>query len=314
MTTYIMAHIDVDGLVCHSIAEIWARKSGLTVKHCFVDYQDIGIALRTLSEKIKPDDKVLIADIGFEKELIDSFLNRYGEIAKRTSWFDHHKWAEEAVVRVSSIVEELVIDESLCASEILQKRFLPEGGLAKRLAQLARAHDFYGKGFEPKIFEQACKIQDVITSGYRKETVVEQLVSDILWSKDFETAYTQYQNIRPSAITRMDNTIAKYFVVVDGIAANIAIALTSGVLESKDVRAHLLRNENGSDAIIAIWPNGKIACEVRDEKFRAILEKINKKFNGGGRGLAVGAMYPQKINEKDYRECFDKIIEALRSD
>ncbi len=59
---HIVAHgTDVDGLACHSILEIYAKKHTIKVIHYFVDYQDIDSVLENISVIIKPDDKIIIA-------------------------------------------------------------------------------------------------------------------------------------------------------------------------------------------------------------------------------------------------------------
>ncbi|MFA6252150.1 MAG: hypothetical protein WCX74_02005 [Candidatus Paceibacterota bacterium] len=309
---HIIAHNDVDGIVCHSIAEIYAKTKQIKTRHYFVDYQSIISVFNELLKVISPEDKVIIADIGYEEYLISSFLVRYKRIAERTFWYDHHKWKEEAIKRISAISKEIIINENLCASEIIQNRLLPENEIAKQLAYIARAHDFYGKGFETEVFEQACKIQDVISSGFQKERIAEQFSGGILWSEEFETAHRKFQEvIRPKEIKKMEQTVTKYSVIItNDTIANIIAVFVSDVLSSKDIRAYLMEGKE-RDILIAVWPNGRIAYEIRNENFRQIIEKINSNFNGGGRGLAGGATYPQKINRKNFRSCFKKIIEVI---
>lgn len=307
---HVVAHIDVDGIVCHTIVEMWARKSKIVTRHYYVDYQDIGIALRTLLRVIGPEDEVLIADIGYSKDLMDLFLNQYGELASKTSWFDHHRWNEEALAKVGSVVRGLIVDEKLCASEILQKRLLPENELAKQLARLARAHDFSGKGSRQGDFDFACRVQDVITSGYPKEMIVNQLAEGIVWSANFDIAYKQYQVIKADALRRMNETVEKYCISIDGVVANVALAFALDALEAKDAKRYLLK-ESKCDVVIAVWSDGRIAYEIVSEKFTVISRKINDNFKGGGRGLVGGATYPQRITLEKRTQCFDEIIKAL---
>jgi len=313
---HIVAHgVDVDGLASHSILEIYAKKRGIKTIHCFVDYQDVGSVLENISRIIKSDDEVIIADIGYEKELVYSFLNRYREMAKITSWFDHHKWEDRAKEEAKKILKEVIIDESRCAAEILKERFLPDDRFVQELASIARVHDFYD--FESGIYEHARKLQDVIVSGYSKEAIVKQLSSGIFWIENFETVHKKYREvIRPNAIAEMDSTIMKYSVVTsDNIVASVTAVFVPNILESKDIRAYLMLNEDKKDerdVIIAIWSNGRIAYEGRSEKFRKILEKINENFKGGGRGLAGGATYSESVSMENYKICFDEIIKAIK--
>lgn len=304
---HIVAHVDVDGIVCHAIVEMWARKSGIATRHYFVNYQNIGIALGMLSEEIESGDEVLIADIGYSKDLIDSFLGRYGKLALMVSWFDHHQWDREAAERVGLAVKELTINEKLCASEIVQRRFLPESEAAKRLACLARAHDFDGEGSEKAIFDHACMIQDVIASGYPKQAIVDQLSDNILWNDSFEAAYQKYQEIRGVEIRMMDRTIERHSVLINGAVANIVLVFASGKLEAKDIKRHLFE-KNQCDAVIVVWSNGRIAHEVNSERLLLISARINNIFKGGGRGLVGGATYPESVSEKNRSDCFKEII------
>lgn len=307
---HIFAHIDVDGMACHAIAEMWARESRVATQHYYVDYQDILVALRKLSRAVGPEDEVLIADIGYSKDLVDSFLCRYGELASKASWFDHHRWDEEALVRVGSVVRALIINEKLCASEVLQKELLPKSEKAKQLARLARAHDFSGKDSEEADFDLACRIQDVITSGYPKEKIVNQFSDGAIWNASFEVAYKRYQTIKVDALRRTDETIEKYCISVDGVVMNIALAFTLDILEAKDVKRHLLKKSE-CDVVIAVWSDGRIAYEVTSKKFMIVSQKINNNFKGGGRGLVGGATYPQPIKLETRRQCFDEIVKVL---
>ncbi len=306
---YIIAHVDVDGIVCHTITEMWARKSGISTKHYFVDYQNIEKGLRILCENIEEGDQILIADIGYSNYLVDIMFNQYAMIISKISWFDHHKWEEKALAKIKSIAKEVFVDEKFCASEILQRRFLPDDILAKTLASLARAHDFPEISSEDE-FTNACKIQDVIMSGYPKEAIVNHLLRGEIWNVNLEKAYNNYQCLKADEIEKMDKTIEKYCLSIDGTTTSIALALAVESLEAKDVRRHLFQECN-CDAVIALWPNGRIAYEVLSEKLMAISKKINNNFNGGGRGLVGGATYPSFISLDTKKSCFNHIVKVL---
>lgn len=307
---HLVAHIDVDGIMCHSIAEIWARESGIATRHYFVDYQDIRMALRKLSMAIGSEDEVLVADIGYSKDLVDFFFNRYGELASRVSWFDHHRWDKEASAKASLTMKEFVVDERFCAAEILQRRFLPKDEAARRLALLARAHDFCDEGSGQGVFDYACRIQDVITSGYPKEVIVDYLSRGAVWPGSFDVAYKRYQEVKADAMRMMDETVERYCLSIDSVSINIVLSFAQDTLEAKDAKRHLLK-ENECDAVIILWPDGRIAHEVVSQKFTAVSQKINSNFRGGGRGLVGGATYPQSVSLENRKQCFDRIIEAI---
>lgn len=316
MIHFIAHGTDVDGIISHTLFELYVEKLGINTTHYYVDYESIFNVFENLNATIQSEDKVIIADIGYSDKLIAYFLS-LKNISEKTSWFDHHEWNTDAKNRVRAIVEEIIVDENYCASEILRDRFLSNNQYAQELAYVARSHDFYGKGFEKEIYEFACKLQVVITSGFDKEAIVKRLSNGFPWNDDFESAYRKYCNvIRPMAIKKMNSTIAKYTLKVsNNILANITMIFVPNVLESKDIRAYLMDNEkrkNERDIIIAVWSNGRIAYEIREEKFRHIIEKINKKFNGGGRGFAGGGTYPNNVNDTHYKMCFDEIIEAIK--
>lgn len=307
---HVVAHIDVDGIVCHAIAEMWAKKSKVITRHYFVDYQDISAVLKSLLKVVGPEDEVLIADIGYSKNLLDFFFSRYGELAARVSWFDHHRWDEEAAERASSIMKEFVVDESLCASEIIQRRFLPKNEVAKNLACLARAHDFNGEGSEKAIFDHACRVQDVITSGYPKEKIVDYLSGGIAWTGSFDAAYKRYQEVKSDAMRMMDETVERHQMSIDDAVANIVLAFARDTLEAKDAKRHLFKR-NSCDAVIILWSDGRIAHEVSSEKFLPISEKINNIFRGGGRGLVGGATYPEAVSNENRSRCFRRIVKVV---
>jgi oligoribonuclease NrnB/cAMP/cGMP phosphodiesterase (DHH superfamily) len=313
---YIVAHgVDVDGISAHALIERYARNIGIETKHYFVDYQNIILAFEEISKIILPEDSVIIADIGYSEELVKIFLNEYKDIAEKTSWFDHHRWNSDVKNIIGNAVREIIVDESRCAAEIVKDGFLSSDEFAANLACMARAHDFYGKGSAADIFGKACKIQDVITSGYDKMKIVEILSSGNLWNEGLEAVYVEYKKIRACAIENMNSAIVRYLMISKNEAVNVTAVFVSNVLESKDVRAYLMndkKRKNERDVVIAVWPSGRIAYEVRDEKDRTIIDKINRNFNGGGRGLAGGATFPRKVNEINYGKCLDEIIEAIK--
>ena len=323
---YVVAHgIDVDGLACHAIIERYARENDIAAEHYFVHHQSQGNdvtgvidALENISSKFIDGDKILIADIGYNEALLNYFLEIYSEplFKNKVSWYDHHRWPESVKDKVSSIVDEFIVDTDLCASQIVQNRFLPEDMYAKEIAKYARQHDLIdSKITDQDSYDLASMLQDVITSGYNKMKIVKTLAEGEFLSNDFKRISQDYRTkIRPCAIEDMDSTITEYTLENNDLKTKITMALVPETLESKDVRAYLLDSEQKKDerdVIIAIWENGRIAYEIQDEKLKFIIDRLNTNYNGGGRGFVGGAKYDGDVDKIHYKQCFDNIMETI---
>ena len=323
---YVVAHgIDVDGLSCHAMIERYARKNDIATEHYFVHHQsqgddviDVIDALEEISSKLIDGDKILIADIGYNEALLNYFLKDESQsLFKNTvSWYDHHKWPEDVKDKVKSIVDEFIVDIDLCASQIVQNRFLAEDMYAKEITKYARQHDLIdGKITDQESYDLASMLQDVITSGHDKMEIVNTLADGEFLNSDFKRISQDYRTkIRPCAIENMDSTITEYTMEKNDLVTKITMALVPEFLESKDVRAYLLDSEKKKrerDVIIAIWGNGRIAYEIQDEKHKFIIDRLNTNYSGGGRGFVGGAKYDGDVDKTYYKQCFDEIMNVL---
>ncbi|MEA2004352.1 MAG: hypothetical protein U9O53_05370 [archaeon] len=324
---YVVAHgIDVDGFACHAIIERYARENDIATEHYFVHHQDQGDdvitvidALEKISSKLIDGDKILIADIGYNEALLNHFLETYSKplFKNSVSWCDHHKWPESVKNEVGYIADEFIVDIDLCASQIVQNRFLAEDMYAKEIGKCARQHDMIdGKITDQESYNLASILQDVITSGHDKMDIVKTLADGEFPNSDFKSISQDYRTrIRPCAIEKMDHTITEYAMEKNDLVAKITMALVPEFLDSKDVRAYLMDSEKKKkepDAIIAIWENGRIAYEIQDEKHRFIIDKINTNYGGGGRGFVGGAKYDGSVDKIHYKQCFDEIMNVIK--
>lgn len=299
---HIVGHTDVDGLASHTILDKYYKAAGKEVKHYFVNYQN---AKETISKlEFNEGDYMVLADLGYSEETFGSLLNKF---EKYFSWYDHHDWAADALADISKLADELIVNKDLCASEIVKNKFLPEDTVANKLAELARAHDFGGKDSKKETYDLACKLQDVITSGYDKMMVMESLSEGCFWNDEFKRAYQDYRIRRDNAIGEMKETITSFEIASE---TTVSIAAVPDALESKDVRKYLLENTK-SDVVIGWWPTtGRVAYEVRDEAHVPFLKKMWQTFKGRGRDFAGGGTW--KVHaDKNYKQHFEEMAGLL---
>ena len=302
---YILTHDDADGLISHAIIYRGIGADKDVVKHLFANYRDFAEKISSIGSE---EGEIILADIGYNKGSFEALKETVSEFNGDFSGYDHHEWPEEAKDTMKQLSKEFIVNEHLCASEIVKNAFLPEDDVAIELAKIARAHDFHKSGTKGSEYHEiACKIQDVITSGFDKSKIVEYLSGGHVWNDDFEKAFQKYKPLKDAAIGEMDQTITEYELLPD---MTVSLAYVQDMLESKDVRDYLMGNTE-SAVIIGLWRSGRVAYEMRDDENKPLLEKIKHVFKGGGRGLAGGGVYEGVKDSGDYKESFEKMVNLI---
>ncbi len=283
---------DVDGLVCHAILRRHATKAGKKMRHLLVDYVDLCSKLAELGDL--KGEEIVIADLGYSK-LVGICRNKIEELARNNSvvWFDHHDWS--GIKRPSHV--KLHVDMALCASELVQKAYLPEDKIAAEMAALARAHDFAREN------ELAWKIYDVISSGFSKPRLVELFAKGVFWNEELEEAHRKYQEVKEKGFSYLEEHSKLYRLG----EWTCLLGYSPQSLSSTLAAGRLLRRN--TDFVICVWPNGKLSFRRNNEEVN--LREMALLFDGGGRGAAAGGTIEGEVTEDNYIKVFDLIMERV---
>lgn len=282
---------DVDGIGCHAILHRYGKLKGLEMGHSFADYDKF---CRCLKEIPANGAEVVIADLGYNKafsECID--LLESLSVKNEVKWFDHHDWAG---IKLDLPIE-FVISSEVCAAELIQKRYLPEDGIAKEIASISHAHDFREE------HDLAWRLYEVISSGYDKLKLVEALSEGNYWNRELEEAYRVYQRVKEEGFSYLDEHSKLYKVG----GWTCLIGFSPDALGSTLASDHLL--EKNTDFVICIWGNGKMSFRRNAENINLV--GIASIFDGGGREEAAGGFYHKPVDERNYLKIFEEIMERL---
>jgi oligoribonuclease NrnB/cAMP/cGMP phosphodiesterase (DHH superfamily) len=293
----IIAHErDVDGLGCHGIMRRYASLNHLSIEHFFTDYANMTKVLRSVSGATEKE--IIIADLGYS----DALLEILGELKKisqsnRVRWFDHHDW--KGAGELLSLPIEFNIDQTLCASELVQRSYLPRDEVAIKIASLAHNTDYMLKD------GLAWKFYDLISSGCDKLELVKSLAKGDFWNDAFEMRYQDYQKTKAKAFASLEERSRDYKVA----GLKVTLGFSGKELSSTLAANHLLKNKG--DITVCLWKNGKLSFRRNND--RIDLGKLARHFKGGGHAYAAGGFYPSPVDESNYVKAFEGIVKKLEA-
>ena len=297
---------DLDGIGSHAILHRYAKQNNVEIRHYFVDYLNFNQTIEEISGDPNPVNcEIIIADIGYNHEIKKS-ENILRNLSKNNSisWFDHHKWADDTGDNIKDILKKAVIDMKFCAAELVCREFLPADKISKKIAGLARIHDFRHDRRESSENELAWRLYEVIASGYDKEKLLKFLADGDFENDCIKQAYTSYQLRKSNAMKELDLHSKKYEIG----NFSCTVGFSPDELSSTIASDHLIKG--GSDLVICICESGKMSFRRNNKGIDLV--KIAGEFDGGGREDAAGGFFCGDINEKNYSGIFDEIIKRIR--
>lgn len=283
---------DLDGIACHAIVHRYAERRCREIEHVFVNYDDFEAAIAELSAS---DCEIVIADMGYNAGFA-KLKHRLLQLAKsnRISWLDHHDWSDAKDFLKLPI--RFVLSSELCAAELVQREYASEDEVSRKIAALAREHDFR------KSSELAAKLYEIISSGFEKPKLVQTLAQGIFWDEELEKAYEDYQIRKKNALKLLEER-SKLYRIGDWTCL---LSFSDDSLSSSLACDALLKK--GSDFVACVWQDGKLSFRRNSS---VPLVKIAKLFSGGGRDEASGGKLEKEVKEKDYEKALEEIVQKI---
>ncbi len=284
---------DLDGIACHAIARRCAERGNREIEHAFADYDDLESILTKLNTS---GCEIIIADLGYNASFLKlkHALKKLGE-SNRIAWLDHHDWSEAKDFLKLPI--KFVLSSEFCAAELMQREYAREDEISKKIAALAREHDF-GRGSE-----LARKIYEVISSGYEKPKLVQALASGTFWNEELERVHEGYQSKKKNALELLDER-SKFYGIGDWTCV---LGYANNLLSSSIACEAMLKK--GADFVVCVWGDGKLS--FRKNRRDVPLVKIAKLFAGSGREEASGGTLSHEVDEKNYEQAFEEIAQKI---
>ena len=169
--------IDPDGLGSQAIIFRYFRELNIEPIGFLADYYNfIEVFEKALAEN---PDVLIISDIGLNSRIIKQIIEPLKNLKARKIWIDHHKAEGELRWKVEDAVDEFIHDTKVSAAILVQKRFMPNDEISKKIAQIGHNGDF-------DIEDRLSNIFYTLIDYYRGSMKDLERVRDMFIAGDFE--------------------------------------------------------------------------------------------------------------------------------
>ncbi|MFW9922706.1 MAG: DHH family phosphoesterase, partial [Candidatus Thorarchaeota archaeon] len=163
--------IDPDGIGSQAILFRYFKELKIEPIGLLADYHDFEDAFNKALEE-KPNI-LIITDIGVNETFLSKIIVSLRDLNARKIWIDHHKMTVNQKVQISEAVTEFIHDTTVCAAELVQKRFMPNDETSKKIALIGHNGDF-------DINDRLTQIYYTLIDYYRNSIEDLEYIRDIL--------------------------------------------------------------------------------------------------------------------------------------
>lgn len=299
MKVHLFSHeSDLDGIISAAIGLIRFPQAevvfmGYSKENFLTLIEKISIANRLMEKSI-----FIISDLGLNDSLIQPLRDIFIEASKKKNdiiWVDHHPWSENGINEIKRHIE-LVFDPSgkKCASDLMYERFLFGNDIARILASLAHAMDFFTKDqyLTPisELIKYYLSFQD---SSSRLFDLSLRISNGILWDINMERDYRRYSILSNNDKKEVLSTMIKKSIS----SLDVVFVRSSLYLQTSLFSEEIFRITN-ADLVIFYDEKGKISIRRNNEKI-ACNEIAAHLFFGGGHKYAAGGCVKKMSTVED---------------
>ncbi|MHA1435132.1 MAG: DHH family phosphoesterase [Candidatus Heimdallarchaeota archaeon] len=279
--------IDPDGLGSQAIIFRYFRELKIEPIGYLADYYNfIETFEKALAEK---PDVLIISDIGLNSRIIKQIIEPLKNLKARKIWIDHHKATPELYEKVVSAVDEFIHDTKVSAAVLVQRRFMPNDEISKKIAQIGHNGDY-------DIEDRLANIFYTLIDYYRSSMKDLFRVRDMFIAGDFEDSkimeeYLQAYKMFEAERDRIRNNLE----IVEMSNGKSLVVASSALLPRGKVTKYLsdLREE---DVILAIdTTNFRIGLRSENTDVAAVAAV----FGGGGHKHRSGFTYKNALTEEN---------------
>ncbi|NLV26484.1 MAG: phosphoesterase [Methanomicrobiales archaeon] len=273
-----LTHNDFDAVGADAVHRIRFRTEG--VHTIFSSVGKFPIYLELISQIAGNGDTLSISDLSYRKGL-ESHLRRIKQKGWKIEWRDHHRWHEDEIGLVKSIVEHLHIDTGRCACGICASDLTPDDIITQEIALVVCDYDLW-KHQDPR----SGVLGLVLQRHKNREHVRDMLMLGVF---DDKLIRTEYEDIMREMNRVMERT--KRSATILGKKYRTIVTPMYGYPSET---AAYLRKELGSDIEVLVSPSGKFS--IRSEP--PISHKIAREFGGGGHPNAAGGFFHFTLKDR----------------
>ena len=290
--------IDPDGIGSQAIIFRYFRELKIEPIGFLADYHNfVEVFQQALSEN---PNVLIISDIGINKSYFYEIIEPLKKLEARKIWIDHHKISKKERTVLLDAIDEFIHDTKYCAAELVQKRFMPNDEISKKIATIGHNGDF-------DVPDRLSNIFYTLIDYYRQSMKDLVKVREMFAKGDFEdeefiNCYLEAYKVFEAERDRIKNT--KKVITIAGLT--IAVA-ESDLLPRGKVTKFL--SEIGAQDIYLAIDTTNFRIGLRSDNFD--VAALAAKFDGGGHKHRSGFTYKGALDEElNLDEEFLKKIEA----
>ena len=296
--------IDPDGLGSQAIIFRYFRELNVEPIGFLGDYHNfIEVFEKALKEK---PNVLIISDIGLNSNIIHQIAEPLKELQARKMWIDHHKAPDDLRKMIEDAVDEFIHDRKVCAAELVQKRFMPDDEISKRIAEIGHNGDF-------DVDERLANVFYTIIDFYRNSMDDLIRVRELLAKGDFESEeiFQEYLEAYKAFEAERDR-IRKDLKILKLGGKTVAFAYSKIMPRGKVTK--FLSEISKEDILLAVdTTNFRIGLRSDNTDVAAIAGK----FGGGGHKHRSGFTYKDALNKnnkvtEDFRNALEDAITEIQ--
>jgi len=291
---------DLDGIFSAAIGLIRYPQARVV----FLNYgKDSFMKLKAFTE-INADSNeeglVIVADLGLNPDpvLINICKDTFSTIRKSNSrvlWIDHHPWSEETIREIKPYAE-LILESagSKCAADLMYEKFLLGHPVAKTLASLAHAMDYFTFDQFLTPTSELIRYYHTFSDRYTRLTNLARKSSlGILWDVQMQIEYAEFVLLRDEAKEQAFSTLQ---IRTTG-TIKTALIRTSPYIQNSLFSDEVFKR-TGADLVIFYGGDGRVSIRRNNNEIPCN-EIANRLADGGGHPFAAGGMLRSDPNDLD---------------
>ena len=296
----IYAFENLDGVCAAAILLRWMRVKQNDCRVDLLTYSSIEEEFNALAEH--KSSAIFILD--FPPEQIEKLQQKLNKIQQHGSkiiyWNSHLKCSDKTHALLKQHIKLPDLDTEKCSAIMCWQRFMPRDQISKSLADIAFDREFWVNKDE-----RSAKLSDILSSGYSKKELIDELSRGIFWSDRLEKARQEYVVKKENAFNDLKHNLITHY---NG-KYNFAYGFASSVLSTADAGSKILEDK-GVDVSIVVYRNGRISFR-RNEHVELNLLPLAKLFNGGGHEYAAGGIISDVTLPIGSHDKFNIVVEKI---
>jgi uncharacterized protein len=296
----IYAFENLDGVCAAAILLRWMRVKNNDCRLDLLNYSEVEDQFNTLAGY--KANAIFILD--FPPEQIDKLQKKLLKIQQNGSkiiyWNSHLKVAEKTHELLKQHLKIPDFDTEKCSAIMVWQKFMPRDQISKELASIAFDREFWANKDE-----RSAKLADILSSGYNKKELIDELSRGVFWSDKLEKSREEYLIKKDNAFKDLTTNLVTHY---NG-KYNFGFGFSSSILSTADAGSKVLEDK-GIDVSVIIYRSGKISFRRNDEVDLNLLD-LAIKFNGGGHEYAAGGMISEVTLPINSHDKFNIVVEKI---